>query len=41
MIRALYEVQQKEEETMEEYMLHIHETVMVICPSTFLIMVEI
>ena len=31
MIRALYEVQQKEDETVEEYMLHIHEAVMVIC----------
>ena len=31
MIRTLYEVQQKEDETMEEYMLHIHYAVMVIC----------
>ena len=31
MIRTLYEVQQKEDETVEEYMLHIHEAVMVIC----------
>ena len=31
MIRTLYEVQQKENETVEEYMLHIHNTVMVIC----------
>ena len=31
MIRMLYEVQQKEDETVEEYMLHIHDTVMVIC----------
>ena len=31
MIRTLYEVQQKEDETMEEYMLHIHNTIVVIC----------
>ena len=31
MIRTLYEVQQKEDETVEEYMLHIHDTVVVIC----------
>ena len=31
MIRTLYEVQQKEDETVEEYMLCIHDTVMVIC----------
>ena len=30
MIRTLYEVKQKEDETVEEYMLHIHDTVMVI-----------
>ena len=30
MIRTLYEVQQKEDETMEEYMLHIHDIVKVI-----------
>ena len=30
MIRTLYEVQQKEDETVEEYMLPIHNTVMVI-----------
>ena len=30
MIRTLYEVQQKEDETVEEYMLHIHDAVMVI-----------
>ena len=30
MIRTLYEVQQKEDETMEEYMLHIHDAVVVI-----------
>ena len=30
MIRTLYEVQQKEDETMEEYMLHIHDAIMVI-----------
>ena len=30
MIRTLYEVQQKEDETVEEYMLHIHDTVTVI-----------
>ena len=30
MIRTLYEVQQKEDETVEEYMLHIHDTVAVI-----------
>ena len=31
MIRTLYEVQQKEDETVEEYMLHIHDAVVVIC----------
>ena len=31
MIRTLYEVQQREDETVEEYMLHIHEAVAVIC----------
>ena len=31
MIRTLYEVQKKEDETVEEYMLHIHDVVMVIC----------
>ena len=31
MVRALYEVQQKEDETVEEYMLHIHDAVGVIC----------
>ena len=31
MIRTLYEVQQKEDKTVEEYMLHIHDAVMVIC----------
>ena len=31
MIRTLYEVQQKEDEAMEEYMLHIHDAVTVIC----------
>ena len=31
MIRTLYEVQQGEDETVEEYMLHIHNTVVVIC----------
>ena len=30
MIRTLYEVQQKEDETMEEYMLHIHDAITVI-----------
>ena len=30
MIRTLYEVQQKEDKTVEEYMLHIHDAVMVI-----------
>ena len=30
MIRTLYEVQQKEDETVKEYMLHIHDAVMVI-----------
>ena len=30
MIRTLYEVQQKEDETVEEYMLHIHDAIMVI-----------
>ena len=31
MIRTLYEVQQKEDETIEEYMLHIHDAVVGIC----------
>ena len=31
MIRTLYEVQQREDETVEEYMLHIHDAVTVIC----------
>ena len=31
MIRTFYEVQQKEHETVEEYMLHIHDAVTVIC----------
>ena len=31
MIRTLYEVQQKEDETVEEYMLCIHDAVIVIC----------
>ena len=31
MIRTLYEVQQKEDETMEEYMLCIHDAIAVIC----------
>ena len=31
MIRTLYEVQQREEETVEEYMLRIHDVVAVIC----------
>ena len=31
MIRTVYEVQQREDETVEEYMLHIHDTVTVIC----------
>ena len=31
MIRMLYEVQQKEDETVEEDMLHIHDAVTVIC----------
>ena len=31
MICSLYEVRQKDGETMEEYMLHIHEVVAVIC----------
>ena len=31
MIRTLYEVQQRDNETVEEYMLHIHEVVAVIC----------
>ena len=30
MIRTLYEVQQKEDETLEEYMLCIHDTIVVI-----------
>ena len=30
MIRTLYEVQQKEDETVEEYMLHIHNAIAVI-----------
>ena len=31
MIRTLYEVQQRDDETVEEYMLYIHEAVAVIC----------
>ena len=31
MIRTLYEVQQRQDETVEDYMLHIHDAVMVIC----------
>ena len=31
MIKTLYEVQQKEDKTVEEYMLHIHDAVAVIC----------
>ena len=31
MIRTLYEVQQKEDKTKEEYMLHIHDAIVVIC----------
>ena len=31
MIRTLYEVQQKEDEMVEEYMLNIHDTIVVIC----------
>ena len=31
MIRTLYEVQQRDDESVEEYMLHIHEAVAVIC----------
>ena len=31
MIRTLYEVQQKEDETIEEYMLHIHDAITIIC----------
>ena len=31
MIRTLYEVQQRDDEMVEEYMLHIHEVVAVIC----------
>ena len=31
MIRTLYEVQQRDDETVEEYMLRIHEAVVVIC----------
>ena len=31
MIHSLYEVRQKDSKTMEEYMLHIHEAVAVIC----------
>ena len=33
MIRTLYEVQQRDDETVEEYMLHIHEAVKVICQA--------
>ena len=33
MIRTLYEVQQRDDETVEEYMLHIHEAVVVICQA--------
>ena len=31
MIRTLYEVQQRDNETVEEYMLHMHKAVTVIC----------
>ena len=31
MIRTLYEVQQREDKTVEEYMLHIHDAIVVIC----------
>ena len=31
MIRTLYEVQQKKDETVEEYILHIHDAVVVVC----------
>ena len=31
MIRTLYEVQQRDDEMVKEYMLHIHEVVVVIC----------
>ena len=31
MIRTLYEVQQRDDKMVEEYMLHIHEAVAVIC----------
>ena len=31
MIRTLFEVQQKEDETMEEYMLRIHDTIDKVC----------
>ena len=31
MIRTLYEVQQRDDETVEEYMLCVHEAVVVIC----------
>ena len=31
MIRTLYEVQQKEDKTVDEYILHIHDTITVIC----------
>ena len=31
MIRTLYEVQQRDDKTVEEYMLRIHEVVVVIC----------
>ena len=33
MIRTLYEVQQRDDEMVEEYMLHIHEAVAVICQA--------
>ena len=33
MIHSLYEVRQKDGKTMEEYMLHIHKAVAVICPT--------
>ena len=31
MIRTLYEVQQRDDKTVEEYMLYIHEAVAVLC----------
>ena len=33
MIKTLYEVQQRDDEMVEEYMLHIHEVVVVICQA--------